>query len=97
TLSGDLWHQHDPNWETDSAYQGPGTTQPWSDSIFFANQPPIIVNSNKYVQLTPGSYGHFQQGGSLNLKSEFDLGFAKLTSYTAGAWDSDGAGNDASV
>lgn len=55
-------------------------------SVFFGV--PEISNNRSEILIQPGTYAHLIQGGGIELKTEADLGFAKLTSYTSAHWDS---------
>jgi iron complex outermembrane receptor protein len=63
-----------------SAWMG-GVYHGWSDAALFGV--PVAVGSSRLISLAPGSYYNFQKGGGADLKTEYDFGFAKLTSYTA--------------
>ncbi len=78
TLTLDGFRVNDPSLYAASSYKG------WSDAIFFGVTP--SVGNSRQVALT-GPVKHMVEGGSISLKSEFDLGWATLTSYTAGQWE----------
>jgi len=80
TLSIDAFHIDDPDTYAVSSYNG------WSNAALFGTNPNLSVNKRNEVSLTPG-YAHIANGDGIALKSEFDLGWANLTSYTASRWD----------
>jgi len=77
TLALDAFRVNDPSAYAASAYKG------WSDAANFGV--PLSVGNPRQVSLS-GPVAHIVEGGSVALKSEFDLGFATLTSYSAGQW-----------
>jgi len=77
TLTGDLFRVNDPSAYAASAYKGE------SDAANFGV--PLSVGNPTHVSLS-GLVAHIVEGGSIALKSEVDLGFADLTSYSAGQW-----------
>jgi iron complex outermembrane receptor protein len=79
TLSLDAFRIDDPDVYAVSAYHG------WSNAALFGT-PVISADKRNEVRLTPG-YKHLAEGYGVALKSEYDLGWANLTSYTAGRWD----------
>ena len=79
TLTLDGFRVNDPSLYAATSYKG------WSDAAFFGVTP--SVGNSRQIALT-GPVAHTVEGGSVALKSEFDLGWATLTSYTAGQWES---------
>jgi iron complex outermembrane receptor protein len=65
----------DPSLYAVSVYRGQ------SDAALFGV--PLSVGQQRSVSLEGGSYAHVQKSGGADLKLEYDLGFANLTSYTA--------------
>ncbi|HEX7759755.1 MAG TPA: TonB-dependent receptor [Caulobacteraceae bacterium] len=68
----------DPSLYAASAYKG--------ESVAALFGVPLSVGNPRQVSLS-GPVAHVAQGYGVELKSEVDLGFATLTSYTAGNWD----------
>jgi iron complex outermembrane receptor protein len=62
-----------------SSYKG------WSNAAFFGV--PLSIGNPREVSLSE-PVAHKVNGGGVTLKTEADLGFADLTSYTAGQWQS---------
>ncbi len=79
TLTLDAFRTNDPGLYAASAYKG------WSNAALFGV--PLSVGNPRVVSLS-GPVAHVAEGGGAELKSEVDLGFATLTSYTAGQWTS---------
>ena len=79
TLTLDAYRTNDPGLYAASSYKG------WSDAAFFGV--PLSVGNSREVSLS-GPVAHIAEGGDIALKSEFDLGFATLTSYSAAQWTS---------
>jgi iron complex outermembrane receptor protein len=78
TLTVDGFRVDDPSLYAASAYNG------WSEAANFGV--PLSVGDPRKVSLS-GPIAHIAEGFEVALKSEVDLGFATLTSYTAGQWD----------
>ena len=79
TLSLDAFRQDDPTLYAASSFNG------WSNAAFFGV--PLAINNSRKVRLD-GHIAHVAEGHGLALTSQVNLGFATLTSYTAGHWDS---------
>jgi iron complex outermembrane receptor protein len=79
TLIADAYRTDDPTLYAASAYKGE------SGAALFGV--PVSVGDPRKVALS-GPIAHIAEGGGVELKSEVDLGFATLTSYSAGHWDS---------
>ena len=78
TLTGAAFRVNDPTAYAASAYKGE------SDAANFGV--PLSVGNPTHVSLS-GPVAHTVEGGSVVLKSEADLGFATLTSYSAAQWE----------
>jgi len=78
TLILDGYHINDPTPYIVSNYKG------YSDDVFFGV--PVLSEQQRRVSLG-GPLSNIVTGGGVELKSEFELGFAKLTSYTSVRWD----------
>lgn len=79
TLSVDMFRMDDADAYAVSSYKG------WSNAALFGS-PQLSVGVRDQVRLTPG-YSHIAEGDGVALKSQYDLGWATLTSYTSGRWD----------
>ncbi|NWG52999.1 MAG: TonB-dependent receptor [Hydrogenophilaceae bacterium] len=78
TLSIDAFSIDDPTLYAVGAFNG------WSNAAFFGV--PLSVNNPREVDLE-GDFAHVARGAGASLRGEFDLGWATLTSYTSGHWD----------
>ena len=79
TLMLDAYRTNDPGAYMVSSYKG------WSDAAFF--NVPLSIGNSREVSLS-GPVAHIAEGGDVALKSEFDFGWATLTSYSAAQWTS---------
>jgi iron complex outermembrane receptor protein len=79
TLVLDAYRTNDPGAYMVSSYKG------WSDAAFF--NVPLSIGNSREVSLS-GPVAHIAEGGDVALKSEFDFGWATLTSYSAAQWTS---------
>ncbi len=79
TLTLDAYRTNDPGLYAASSYKG------WSDASFF--DVPLSVGNSREVSLS-GPVAHIAEGGDVELKSEYNFGWATLTSYTAAQWTS---------
>jgi iron complex outermembrane receptor protein len=70
----------------DSTGFAAGTYNGYSDGPAFFGVP-SISNDRRKILIEPGTYAHYVKGYGVILKSEADLSFAKLTSYTSAHWD----------
>jgi iron complex outermembrane receptor protein len=76
TLTGDVERTDDPTGYATATYRG------FSDaSLFFGV--PVVSDNRRKIDLQPGTFRHQIAGSGVNLKGEFDLGFANLISYTS--------------
>jgi iron complex outermembrane receptor protein len=79
TLTLDAYRTNDPALYMATSYKG------WSDAAFF--NVPLSIGDPRDVSLS-GPVAHIAEGGDVALKSEFNFGWATLTSYSAAQWTS---------
>jgi iron complex outermembrane receptor protein len=80
TLAFDTEQNNDPTGFAAGTYNG------YSDGPAFFGVP-SISNDRRHILIEPGTYAHYVKGYGVILKSEADLSFAKLTSFTSAHWD----------
>jgi len=97
TVRGKLLYQPQPGLKFTLTLDGERTDDPtgfaagtyngYSDGPAFFGVP-SVSNNRREILIQPGTFAHLVQGGGAMLKSEIDLNFATLTSYSSAHWDS---------
>ena len=80
TVSLNDFQINDPTLGTGSVYRG------WTDNALLNPAPPIVTGNTYNVNMGFPVLNQ-SSGYGLNVKNEWDLGFATLTSYTSAQWD----------